>query len=182
VLSEDKDLEADPFYYEHFWQQREQAVRLIAREVGLDDPVLRTCHGHQIFSSHVLRSFKQDFLEPRGWTYLDALSRAPYEFTWYNFWLQRSRVIPVHQREPFVKVLHHEQEHISHILSGIQESDLARSYAAVVVNSNFSRDKGMFPLSESKPKALSPYLSYSEVAALIAAKLGDSFRRLLRRP
>lgn len=181
VLVEDKDLKADPYYFEHFWESRENSQRLIAQELDISYPVIRTCHGHQVFSSEVLLSFKTDFLAPRGWTYLDALSLSPYEFTWYNLWLQKSRVIPVHQREPFVKVLHHEQDHIEFILRGITLFDLARAYLAVVVNSNFSRDKGMFTLDESKPVALAPYLSYRELAALASTKFKTSVRNLLGR-
>ena len=182
VLVEDKDLKADPYYFEHFWESREHSQRLIAQELDIPDRVIRTCHGHQVFSSEVLRDFKTSFLDPRGWTYLDALSLSPYEFSWYNLWLQKSRVIPIHQREPFVKVVHHEQEHIEFILRGMTQADLARAYLAVVVNSNFSRDKGMFTLTESKSVALAPYLSYRELAGLMATKFKTSSRRLFGRP
>jgi len=182
VLVEDKDLKTDPYYFEHFWESREHSQRLIAQELGISDPVIRTCHGHQVFSSEVLRDLKTSFLDPRGWTYLDALSLSPYEFTWYNLWLQKSRVIPIHQREPFVKVVHHEQEHIEFILRGMTQADLARAYLAVVVNSNFSRDKSMFTLTESKSAALAPYLSYRELAGLMATKFKTSSRRLFGRP
>ena len=180
VLVEDHELEVEPRYYREHWRPRMAALQRIADAVGLSDPVLRTCHGHQVFSSMVLQSFVHDFLEPRGWTHLDALRIAPYEFSWYNFWLQASHVIPIHQREPFVKVFHHEGQHLEYILRGITLEDIARGYLGLVVNSNYSRDLGLVSIDESKPEALSRYLSYGEVASLLAAKGRDSLRRLRR--
>lgn len=171
VLVEDNELKVEPQYYSTYWKSREMAVRFIADEVGLDDPVLRTCHGHQVFSCTVLRSFKEEFLVPRGWSYLDALRAAPYEFTWYNMWLQKKQPIPIHPREPFVKVFHHEAQHLEYILRGITPDDIARGFLAIVVNSNYSRDLGVLPLYESKTQSLSHYLSYQEVAQILKAKV-----------
>ena len=178
VLVEDNELKVEPRYHREYWQSREKALRRIAKEVGLNDDVLRTCHGHQVFSAAVLASFRNDFLHPRSWTYLDALRVAPYEFTWYNFWLQRCGIIPVHQREPLVKVFHHEGQHLEYILRGITTDDIARGYLALVVNSNYSRDLGLIDADASKPESLSQYLSYGEVGALIAAKAKSTLRRL----
>jgi hypothetical protein len=142
--------------------------------------VLRTCHGHQVFSGAVLRCFKEDFLATRGWSYLDALIVAPYEFTWYNMWLQKSRVIPIHQREPLVKVFHHEAQHLEYILRGITPDDIARGFLALVINSNYARDLGVTPIHESKPDSLSHYLSYGEVAAILKQKVKGSLSRFSR--
>ncbi len=181
VLVEDNELKVEPRYFREHWRTREAALRRIQELVGLDDPVIRTCHGHQVFSATVLASFRDDFLTPRDWTYVDALAEAPYEFSWYNMWLQHSRVIPIHQREPLVKVFHHEGQHLEYILRGVTLADMSRGYVAVVVNSNYSRDLGLIPVDESKPDALSHYLSYGEVAQLVSAKARDTFRRRFRR-
>ncbi len=99
VLLEDRDLQMDPDYFATHWQGRERALRQIQREVGLEDPRLLTCHGHQVLSSTALRSLKEELLTPRGWTYAEMLAHGPYEFSWYNFWLQKSRVIPIELRK-----------------------------------------------------------------------------------
>lgn len=180
VLVEDKELLVEPEYYERYWKSREEGHQAIAAAVALDDQIIRTCHGHQTFSSAVLRDFKQQFLDTRDWTYLDALMVSPYEFTWYNLWLQKSQVIPIHQREPFVKVFHHERQHLEYILRGISQEDIARAYLAVVVNSNFSRTIGEVDPAASKPEMLSPYLSYGELGQLALVKFRGSLRRLRR--
>lgn len=178
VLVEDNELKVEPHYYHEYWQSREKAVRKIADEVGVTDPVLRTCHGHQVFSASVLQSFKNDFLAARGWSYLEALRFAPYEFTWYNMWLQKKNVIPIHQREPLVKVFHHEAQHLEYIMRGIEPQDIARGYLAMVINSNYARALGVTPIHQSKPESLSHYLSYAEVASVLKEKLRSSVSRL----
>ena len=179
VLVEDKELLVEQRYYEEYWKTREAEIRNIQQLVGLDTRVIRTCHGHQVFSATVLRSFKEKFLEPRGWSYVDALAESPYEFSWYNMWLQKDRTIEIHAREPFVKVFHHEGHHLEYILRGVTQADIARGYLAVVVNSNYSRDLGVVDSSASKPESLSRYLSYGEVGQLLASKFKDTFRRRL---
>lgn len=181
VLVEDNELKVEPSYYNQYWESREEAHRRIAKEVSFSEPIIRTCHGHQTFSSEVLRDFKENFLVPRGWSYLDALTLAPYEFTWYNLWLQKSRAIPIHQREPYVKVFHHEKQHLEYIIRGITNEDIARGYLAIVVNSNFSRDLGLVDTDAPKAELLSHYLSYGEVAQLARAKVRASLKRLGRR-
>lgn len=181
VLVEDNDLRVEPRYFREHWVGREKSIRRIMGEVGLDDPIMRTCHGHQVFSSAVLRSFRDDLLQPRGWEYADALAVSPYEFSWYAMWLQKARPIPIHVREPLVKVFHDEDEHLAAILMGITETDIARGYLGVVVNSNYSRDLGLLPVREGKPESLAPYLSYGEVWRLLAAKARDTWRRRLRK-
>lgn len=177
VLVQDKELLAEPRYFREHWQGREKALRLIMETMGLADPIIRTCHGHQVFSSIVLRSFTDDFLAPRGWTYVDALRVAPYEFSWYCMWLQKSGVIPLHAIEPLVKVFHNEDEHLASILLGETPEDLARAYIAVVVNSNYSRHLGVVPATQDKAASLAPYLSYGETMGLITAKVKDTWAR-----
>lgn len=177
VLVEDKDLLVEPRYYREHWISREIQLDRIKELVGLTDPITRTCHGHQVFSSAVLADFREHFLSPRGWDYLNALAESPYEFSWYNFWLQKRNVIPIHVREPLVKVFHNEDQHLEHIRRGIGIDDLARAYVAVVVNSNYSRDMGTVDASASKPDLLAQYLSYGEVGRLLGAKINETTRR-----
>ena len=177
VLVEDRELLVEPHYYATQWVSRMEHLRRIAELIGYDDPVLRTCHAHQVFSARVLRSFVVDFLEPRGWSYRDALNEGPYEFSWYNFWLQATEVIPIHQREPLFKMFHHEGQHLEYILRGVTRDDMARAYVGMTIQSNFARHLGTTAITDSKPKALAPYLSYGELGSLISAKGRDTFTR-----
>ena len=177
VLVEDNELKVEPRYYREYWQQRELELRHIQELVGLDTKVVRTCHGHQIFSAKVLRSFKTEFLEPQSWSYADALEASPYEFTWYNMWLQKSQAIEIHQREPLVKVFHNESQHLEYVMRGITTADIARGYVALVINSNYSRDLGLISADASKPELLGTYLSFGEVSQVLLGKLRVAFQR-----
>lgn len=143
VLVEDKELKVEPGYFAQHWQGRERSIRRIQDLVGLQDPRILTCHGHQVFASTVLRSLRDDFMAPRGWTYADLLAESPYEFSWYNMWLQKSRVIDIRACEPLVKTFHNEYQFLVSRMAGQTSADLARSYVAVVVNSNFANSWGV---------------------------------------
>lgn len=181
VLVEDRDLAVDPEYFREYWKSRSFSLRRIWDEVGVEDPVIRTCHGHQVMSSVLLRSFTEDFLQPRNWSYADALTLAPYEYSWYNAWLLRSGAIPIHARDPLVKVFHTEREYLQAVASGVTLDDLARGYLAVVINGAFAREIGNPSAGAGKPEVLARSLSYGETLQLISAKLRETARRRLQR-
>lgn len=172
VLLEDRDLQVDPEYYETHWQGREQALRAIQAEIGLDDARLLTCHGHQVLSSAVLESLRDDFLAPRDWSYAEMLERGPYEFSWYNLWLQKSKVVPIELREPYFKVIHSRHQHAELAIRGITSRDIARGYLGVIINSNFSRSDGNLSHDASRAETLATYLTWSELGSAASAKLG----------
>lgn len=181
VLVEDHELEVEPAYYNQYWKTRSTEIQHIADLIGWDSSVIRTCHGHTVFSSTVLRSFVETFLAPRGWDYKDALAESPYEFSWYNIWLQYAQPIAIHAREPWIKVFHHEGHHLEYLMRGVTVKDIARGYLGIVVNSNYSRDLGVVDASASKPDSLARYLSYGELLGVLSAKLKDTAQRRFKR-
>jgi hypothetical protein len=179
VLVEDNELKVEPRYYGQHWQGREPQLRKIQQLVGLEDRRVLTCHGHQIFSAKVLRSLKEDFMEPRGWSYEDLLEQAPYEFTWYNMWLQKARTIPIEFREPLVKVFHHEEQELEYALRGVTNDDIARGYVALVVNSNYMRSsEGQTP-SNSLESTLARYVPFKALVQASAMKGSRAFQMRL---
>jgi len=177
VLLEDRELQVDPDYYAMHWQGREPILRHIQQQVGLEDTRLLTCHGHQVLSSTVLRALWEDFLKPRGWSYARMLEEGPYEFSWYNFWLQKTKVIPIELREPYFKVIHSAKQHADMLIEGVTLNDVARGYLGIIVNSNFAKAWNNVHHQTSRADALSGYLSWSMLASIAGAKV----RRVLRR-
>lgn len=172
VLVEDNDLRCDPVYYREHWQGREVHLREIQRIVGLEDPRLLTCHNHQVFDSRVLASLRTDFMEPRGWSYRDLIAASPYEFSWYNFWLQKSRVIPLKVREPWFKMIHHEGQHAELAMRGLSVEDLVRGYVGLVINSSFAREwDGLLP-DEDASVTLSRYVGIGTLTRALARRVG----------
>lgn len=176
VLAEDNELKIEPQYYEQHWKGREQHLRHIQELVGLQDRRLLTCHGHQVMSSIVLGSLTKDFMEPRGWSYADLLRESPYEFSWYNFWLQRSRAIPIEPREPLVKTIHHEGHLMEWALRQLTLEDVGRGYLGVVINSNFQADTAPSTTQMGLPQVLARYVSAADLMKALRMKLGRPFR------
>jgi len=181
VLLEDRELQVDPDYYALHWQGREKVLRDIQAAVGLDDARLLTCHGHQVLSRTVLKSLQEDFLVPRGWDYAEMLAHGPYEFSWYNFWLQKSKVIPIELREPYFKVVHSPEQHAELAIRGVSMSDIARGYLGVVINSNFAKSFDDLTHESSRSQTLATYLTWSELAATAGAKIRRSLTSLTNR-
>jgi hypothetical protein len=181
VLVQDLELAVEPEYYNQYWISREAELRSIAELVGVDSRVVLTCHGHTVFSHTVLESFVNDFLGPRDWTYSDALEFSPYEFTWYNMWLQKSGVIAIHPREPWIRVFHNQSQHLEYLLRGIKLSHIARGYLGVVVNSNYSRGLGVVNADSSHSESIATYLSYPQLAATLVSKVKSTWSRKTNR-
>lgn len=188
VLVQDLELAVEPQYFAQYWESREQEITKIARLLELDTRVILTCHGHTVFSAQVLESFVSGFLTPKGWDYRDALAQSPYEFSWYNMWLQKTRPGDIHPREPWIKVFHHEGQYLEYLARGITVADLARGYLGVVINSSFARELPKAPSAGSAVKggkakgaALAQHLSYGELSALITAKIRGTARNRFSR-
>lgn len=171
-LSEDAALHSEPEYYAAHWVRREPLLKTIANEVGLEFESLSTVHGHAVFSSLVLASFVENFLSPRRWDYVDALSVAPLEPTWYNYWLKKDRTIPIVAREPIIKTFHDSTQYLDYTLRGLTRSDAAQGYAAIVLNSNFSSGDGVVSLDDSPQLVLARYAPFRDLA-------GATIRRIL---
>jgi hypothetical protein len=140
VLFEDNALKSDPIYYQSFWIEREVSIRKIQTEMDVHDKRMITCHGFQIFSKKVLCDFKINFLDRKGYTYSSLMEISPYEFSWYNFWLQMAKPIDIHFCGEIFHYYHMAHQHICAVLSGITIGDLARSYVGLVINGNFQND------------------------------------------
>ncbi len=177
VLVQDLELAVEPEYFNQYWKSRESELKSIAEAVGIDPRVILTCHGHTVFSAAVLKSFVEDFLSARGWAYADALEFSPYEFTWYNAWLQKSGVIDVHPREPWIKVFHNQSQHMEYLVRGITLVDIARGYLGVVVNSNYSRGLGVVNADSTQAGSFATYMSYTQLAKAFSHKVRSTLGR-----
>lgn len=171
VLVEDNELRTEPRYFEQHWKGREPQLRRIQRLVGLEDRRLLTCHGHQVFSLAVLETLKQEFMQPKNWSYRELLEQSPYEFSWYNFWLQKRQDIPIMFREPLVKVLHNEEQLMEIAFKGQTLRDLSRGYLALVINSNFTGGLGRIGVHEPRSLTIARYAGLSLLLASLVRRI-----------
>lgn len=143
ILVEDNELVVEPEYYKQYWSERKKLIRLIQEKVGLNDKRMLTCHGFAILSCKVFESFNTKFMKPNNLNYKDLLNIAPYEFSWYNMWLQKDKTIKIEFREPIFKYFHTKNHHLEYLRKGITLQDISRGYMGVVINSNYSREYGV---------------------------------------
>lgn len=142
VLVMDKDLNIQRDYIE-FGKWRTEHIKNIFNYIGLDDPRMLTSHGMTILNSTVLNDFSKNLMRKKSITYRQLIEKAPYEFTWYNAWLQKSKIIPIYNVEPFFKTFHTENEYIAYKQQGISIQDIALKYVGIVFNSNWAKDRGV---------------------------------------
>ena len=138
VLVMDKDLSIEK-HYQGFWKERQEKIKRIYDEIGLKDKRLRTCHGNTILNSRVLNSLKKDFMYNRNYTYKDLVAISPFEFTWYNAWFQRCKLVDEYAVEPFFKTFHTRIEYIFSKLKLIKLQDYSNAYVGLILNSNWDK-------------------------------------------
>lgn len=180
-VTEDRELLTDSVYYNTYGRARERSLRKILEHLDMVDAPLLTCHNHQVFSAAVLSSFKEKFLDPRGWRYDTALGVSPYEFSWYTFWLQKSSIIPFVPREPIIKMIHSREQFLNLTFAGTSEFDIARGYVGLVVNSNFSREVGPLSVRHRKEQVIAFTLSSRDLVLVVKEVLRLKFQRLARK-
>lgn len=144
ILIEDNDLHADRYYYAEYWEGRRKLIEKIEDVYDFHPYRLLTCHGFQIFSLRVLKDLKDSFMVPNGYTYKDLIAISPYEFSWYNLWLQKSQCMPIYMCEPLFKTFHLKQHQIFSVLQGMRIEDWAKAYIGIVVNSNYGVGDGTY--------------------------------------
>ena len=184
-LTEDRALQADPNYYATYWVSRKLSLESILEEVGFSPNFLMTCHGMQVMSSSVLEHFEINFLQQRKLEIRKILEISPYEFSWYNFWLQKNFQDNLRIREPNLLTIHSEQMELNLRLQNVSESDIARGYVGVVWNSNYSRGFGIVDGADNRTLSLAKLLTFNELFVIFTKRLKLGFKikisRLFRR-
>ena len=185
ILHDDKDLRIDPAYQE-MWNVRSGSLAKIVEHLGMDSKLSwPTCHGFQIIQSRVMKEFEKNVLHSRNLTFLDLMKISPYEFSWYNYYLQLSGQ-RIYQIEPLFKYFHTPYQLIEAKLNGVTKEHLSKAYCGIVMTSNFTGQG--YEYSQSRFKMLARFVSLRDlVCALIyKSKTGTesanhSSRRMLKR-
>lgn len=89
------------------------------------------------WSSRVWQDLATNFLEPRGWSMLDAILHFPAELRWYGEALLAYNSIPLHPVEPLFRVYHTDWQYFLHYKSGETIDKLREQYLGVVMQSNW---------------------------------------------
>lgn len=139
VLFEDKELQIDPFYYNTYWKNKSDYMKAIMSELEMPEKKWLNCHGFQVFSNKVLTSLKKDFMDKRNYNYKKLMEIAPFEFSWYNYYLQKTNIIPIHFCNEIFHYMHIPSQHIWALISKSTIEDFSRAYVGLIINSNTSK-------------------------------------------
>lgn len=138
VLVMDKDLCIEKDYNKIHWNARQAKIKEIYDYIGLKDARLRTCHNCQVFNCAVLQDFEDNFIKPNGLSYTKLIDISAYEFSWYNAWFQKCKLIPEYAVEPFFKMFHIKEHYIFSHLHAISKDDIAKAYLGIIMNSSWA--------------------------------------------
>ena len=176
VLVEDNLLKTDSDYFDRYWKLRAEAHLRIKEFLGIEQSKLKTCHGFQIMQSEVLRGFERDILAPKSLEFVDLIQEFGYEFTWYNYFLQKHGGV-IHESEPFFATVHTGAQLVELQTKGTATIDFTRGYIGLVVNGNFQHFRKPASL-ESTP--LMNAVAYMRLSKLFALSVRFSGALLLR--
>lgn len=157
-VTEDAELRVDPTYEQAYGSTRDAYLIGLRDYLGLPLRPYKTCHSQAVLSSLACNELSSH-LRDEGIALADALEICPCEFSWYNFWLERSETIPRIVREPIFKTVLMEHQHLELAIKGIGEDDLARGYVGVLVNPWFPRQHGYLGLDEPLAHTLGRYVT-----------------------
>lgn len=102
------------------------------RELGLVDRRRLVARGVAVVSTAALRSFHDEALAARGWSYRDALAVCADELAWYHVWLRCGAQVPFALREPLVATLDTAGRRSDYRMNGTTAADVARGYIGIV--------------------------------------------------
>lgn len=100
--------------------------------LGLTDRRRLIARGVAVVSTAALRAFHDEFLQPRGWSYTDALAVCPDELAWYHTWLRVGGPTPFVLREPLVAALDTPGRRSDYRMNGVTAADVARGYVGIL--------------------------------------------------
>lgn len=90
-----------------------------------------------VWSAKVWRDLAENFLEPREWTFTDAIHHFPAELRWYGEALLAYRSITLHPIEPLFRVYHTYGQHKYLAKQGENLGKVGRLYFGAVYQSNW---------------------------------------------
>jgi hypothetical protein len=92
-----------------------------------------------IWSSRVWKSLDEQFLEPRGMNFCDAILMFPAEIQWYGEAMLKFRPFPLMPVEPLFKFYHYEHQYVLGRQTGDSIERLAKNFLGVCYQSNWNR-------------------------------------------
>jgi hypothetical protein len=179
-FSPERDLLADPRYSFQFGKERQSNLEVIKKTIGLIAPDPWTTHGFSLFNRAYLETFKDEFLTPLQFEYIEILEISPYEFSWYNYWIQHRHRSDLLLRESVIRTFHSTQEILSLRVREINIFDLSQQYIGIVINSNFARNLSFYDFDSPIELVLGYNFSFRKLSAALMLRFFLKSKQLIK--
>jgi len=93
-----------------------------------------------VWHRKVWQSLDDQYLQPRGMSFADAIAQAPIESRWYGEALLAWKAVPLLPCQALFKVYHYAWQFDQDRRRGIQNEQLSQSYCGVIYQSAWERD------------------------------------------
>ncbi len=90
-----------------------------------------------MWATKVWKDLASQYLEPRGWSFMDAINYYPAELRWYGEALLAYKSITLHPVEPLFRVYHTDWQYFTQRKLGENIEKLRGNYLGVVMQSNW---------------------------------------------
>ena len=139
VLILDKDLQCSPFYREYADFRKLMIDKIFDTLTPNSRKKKYTCHNGTVLNTSVLEGFKEDWMIQKNLDYFSLIEISPYEYSWYNVWLQKCNIIEVVPTEPFFKMYHTKFQYQLDRVALMTEDNIKSQYIGIVMNSNWNK-------------------------------------------
>jgi Family of unknown function (DUF6492) len=144
ILTQDKELQADP-HYQAYSDSRMIEISKIYNRFDVQDRRRLQVQMNPLLSSRVLELLVCEELPKLGLTDILALKISPFEYSWYTVCLIKSSIIPIIPIEPLFYTFHTRGQFISALSRGLDEVLLSKSFLGVIYNSNWFAEYQKIP-------------------------------------
>jgi hypothetical protein len=142
VMTESKELLyfADIAGLSKIGPDRERDCKEIMSLFGRQGPLWDFGPIPVVWSAKVWRDLDENYLKPKGMSFVDAIQQHPGELRWYGEALLAYRSIPLLPVEPLFRCYHYEEQYYFWRRAGETDELLARHYLGVCRQSNWDKD------------------------------------------
>lgn len=123
------------------------------------EPHYRFGHTPFIWSRKVWSALDEQYLQPRGMTFADAVEKFPSELHWYGGAMLTYRPYPLLPREPMFRVYSYQEEYWRAQRLGETEEKLKRLYLGVIIQSAWDKS-GDVDREKRVRRALRKFVKY----------------------
>ena len=137
------DLQRDAFYWQRYGAHLQGELASLQQLLVPQRPYADVNFCNQVISAAAMSRFENEFLNPRGLDFRGIIALSEYEMLWYLRWCETHCLDLVEFGGERTLTIHHQGQHLNLVNYSTGFVEIPPEYAAVIVNSNWSRQYGV---------------------------------------